>query len=119
MKWIIVSIIALVLQHFLPWWSIAIAAFIFGLLIDQNPKLAFIHGFMGIFILWAGIALYVYFVNEGVLAQRLATMMGLPYGLLPVLITGISGGIVGGLFALSGRDLKFILYPRRANKQRE
>lgn len=119
MKWIIVSIIALVLQQFLPWWSIGIAGFIFGLLIDQSPKMAFINGFLGIFILWGGIALYVYFVNDGILAHRLAIMMGLPYDVLPVLITGISGGIVSGLFALSGRYLRLLLFPGMFSKQTE
>lgn len=116
MKWIIVSVIALVLQQFMPWWSIGIAGFFFGLFVDEDSKMAFIHGFLGIFILWGGIALYVYVANDGVLAHRLAIMMGLPYDLLPVLITGISGGIVGGLFALSGRYLRLILSPIMVNK---
>jgi hypothetical protein len=106
MKWIIVSIIALVLQQFLPWWSIAIAGFVLGFLIDQSPRSAFIHGFIGISLFWGGIILYIYLTNEGILASRLALMMGLPYNWLPGIITALMGGIIGGLASLSGRYLR-------------
>jgi hypothetical protein len=108
MTWIIVSIIALILQQFLPWWSIGIAGLLFGFLIDQRRKMAFINGFFGIFLLWGGTATYIYFVNEGVLANRLALMTNLPHGFLLIIITGFTGGIVAGLASLSGRYLREI-----------
>jgi len=106
MTWIIVSIIALILQQFLPWWSIGLAGFLFGFLIDQSGRMAFINGFLGIFILWAGTATYIYIVNDALLASRLALMTGLPHGILLVIITGVIGGIIGGLTSLSGKYLR-------------
>jgi hypothetical protein len=112
MKWIITSIIALVLQQFLPWWSIALAGFVPGFLIDQRPVSAFIHGFIGIVMFWGGIIIYVSVVNEGILAQRLSMMIGLPYTWLPAIITVLVGGIIGGLSSLSGRYLREIVNRR-------
>ncbi len=111
MKWIIVIIVAYVLQQFLPWWSIAIAGFLFGFIIPQGTRAAFFNGFAGLFILWGGIALYVYIANDALLANRLADLMSLPHGLLMVLITGLIGGLTGGLSSLSGKYLRIMIKP--------
>lgn len=106
MKWIIVAISALVFQLFLPWWSIAIAGFISGVLFIQKPRKAFLNGFFGIFALWSAVSLYIYVVNEGLLAERLAALFSLPHGLLVVLLTSLLGGICGGLSAITGNYFK-------------
>ena len=41
---------------FLPWWGIALAAFVVALLIPQHGGLAWLSGFLGIFLLWGGLA---------------------------------------------------------------
>jgi len=106
MKWIIIAISALILQLFLPWWSIAIAGFISGVFFIQKPGKAFLNGFFGIFALWSAVSLYIYIVNEGLLAERLADLFSLPHGLLVVLLTGLIGGICGGLSAITGNYFK-------------
>ena len=109
MKWIIVIIAAFVLQQFLPWWSIAIAGFLFGFIVPQENKAAFFNGFAGLFILWGGIATYVYITNDALLANRLAELMSLPHGLLIVLFTALIGGLTGGLSSLSGKYLRNLI----------
>ncbi len=115
MKWIIVIILAIVLQQFLPWWSVALAGFIYGFIIQQSTRKAFINGFFGIFMFWGSVAGYVYYVNNGLLANLLADFMYVPSGILMVLLTGITGGITGGLASLSGKYLREIshlqIYP--------
>lgn len=106
MKWIIVIILAIVLQQFLPWWSIAIAAFAYGFLILQSSATAFINGFLGIFLLWGSVAAYVYYVNDGLLAQLLAEMLSISSGMVMVLLTALIGGIVGGFASLCGKYLR-------------
>ena len=106
MKWIIVIILAIILQQFLPWWSIAPAGFVYGFLIHQSTRTAFVNGFFGIFLFWGTLAGYVYYVNNGLLANLLAEIMFIPSGILVVLLTAITGGLTGGLASLSGRYLR-------------
>ena len=106
MKWIIVTIAAFVLQQFLPWWSIAIAGLLYGFVIWQSSRTAFLNGFIGVFVLWAGIPLYIYFVNDGLLASILAEMFYMPHGLLVILAGGIAGGLTGALSSLAGKYLR-------------
>lgn len=109
MKWILIALLALILQTFLPWWSIAIAGFVSGIVFLQKPANAFLNGFSGIFALWAAVSLYIYFVNQGLLAEKLADLFSLPHGLLVVLMTALIGGICGGLSAVTGNLLKSLL----------
>jgi len=109
---IIVSIILTALLSFagglyLPWWSIAMAAFIVALIIPQFPWKAFLSGFVGIFLLWALLSWWKDFKNDGVLGSKMAEIFSLPANsLFMVLITAFIGGLIGGFAALSGSYLR-------------
>jgi hypothetical protein len=102
--WVILMATAFLLQLILPWWSIAIAAFAFGFFFKQ--RYPFLNGFLAIFILWAAAAGYISYINDGILAQRLTNLLNLPYNFLPVIITGMVGGITGGTAVLTGFYLR-------------
>lgn len=108
-NWILVAVAAMVLQLFLPWWSIALAGFAYGLLFRQKPGKAFLGGFLGIFLLWGIMASYITWVNDGILAGRLASLFSLPGGWLAILATALTGGIVGGISALTGNLLRGLM----------
>lgn len=112
MKWILVAVMALILQLFLPWWSIGLAGFIYGWLFIQKPGKAFLGGFLGIFLLWGIMAAYITYVNDGILAARLASLFSLPHGLLVVLLTALLGGVTGGLSAITGNLTRNIFVPK-------
>lgn len=91
----------------LPWWGFAISSFLVALAVHQKPGKAFLSGFLGLFILWAGIALLKDAANEHVLSVKVARI--LPLGgsyLVLILVTGIVGGLTSGLAALSGSYLR-------------
>ena len=92
---------------FLPWWSIAIAAFVVALLIPQSPGRGFLSGFLGIFLLWAVVAAWIDLKNEGLLSSKVAALFKLgESSILLILITGIIGGLVGGFAAMAGSSLR-------------
>lgn len=99
---ILILITAFLLNLFLPWWSIAIPGLIFGYLLNEKPAASFGWGFLALFLLWGGHALYIHFANDGILSSRIAEMLSVGSPLLVVLITGILGGLVSGLAALTG-----------------
>lgn len=98
----LILITAFLLNLFLPWWSVAIPGLIFGYLFNQKAFSSFGWGFLALFLLWGGQALYTHLANDGILTSRIAEMLSLGSPILVVLITGILGGLVSGLAALTG-----------------
>jgi hypothetical protein len=111
MKFLVATLFTLLLAFvcglFFPWWSIAIASLLAALFVHQDAIRAFLSGFFGLFVLWAGLAWWIDMKNNGVLSHKIAGI--LPLGgnsILLILVTGIVAGIVAGLAALSGSYLR-------------
>lgn len=101
---LVILILASVLELFLPWWSIALAAFIGGLVFRTNAN--FFAGFLGVAALWVLMALVIDTSSATDLTRRVAGIfMGIPvWGLYAV--TALIGGLVGGLAATTGASLR-------------
>lgn len=100
------AVLAFGLGEFLPWWSVAVAAFAVALFFRQPPFAAFLGGFAGIAILWSAYGFWLDKINESILAERVAYLFPLQGNpLLLVVFTGIIGGLVGGLAALTANFL--------------
>ncbi len=104
----IVSILLIALLSFaaglyLGWWSLALAAFIVAALIPQKPWKAYLSGFLGLLLLWGGLATMIDIKNQHILSQKLAQVLPLggSYFLL-ILITALVAAIVAGFGALTG-----------------
>lgn len=111
MKFIISLILTALLSFgaclYLPWWSIAIAAFIVAALIPQKPGKAFITAFIALFLLWGGLSFWLSNNNEHLLAHKVSLLilkMDSPY--LLILVTALIGGLVAGFAALTGAFLR-------------
>jgi len=98
-------VITWVLQCFLPWWSYVLCFFLLGVVSGKQGKIPF-----GWIILLGGIgwlfpALLFTFLNQGILAMRIAILFGVnePFFLI------LFAGIIGGLLALSGSLLGYAL----------
>lgn len=104
---VIIAIISFVAGLYFPWWAIAVIAFLVSFLIPQKPSVAFIAGFLGVFLLWVILAASINSSNAGILAGRIAQLLRI--GNSPsilIFITGITGGLVSGLAALSASYLR-------------
>ncbi|MEQ9089641.1 MAG: hypothetical protein RIE52_01050 [Balneola sp.] len=99
---ILLIITAYLINLILPWWGIAITGLILGFQMKPKPGKAFGIGFLALFLLWSGQALYIHLANDGILSTRIAEMLGVGSPILVILITGIVGGLVSGLAVLSG-----------------
>jgi hypothetical protein len=101
------ALLSFVFSLYLPWWSIAFAAFAVAALLHQSPLKAFISGFLGLFFLWFFLSWIIDVNNKGILSHRVAAL--LPFGgsaFVLILITALIGAIVGGLSGLSGSFLR-------------
>jgi len=104
---ILTSLLAFVAGLYLPWWSIAVAAFIVAALIHQKPWKSMLSGALGLFLLWGLLAWWIDSNNHGILSARISEI--LPLGgstFLLILVTAFVGALVAGLAALSGAYLK-------------
>jgi hypothetical protein len=100
------ALLSFIAGLFLPWWSIAIVAFIVALLMKQFIGRSFLAGFLGIFLLWTIVALWIDLKNESILSHKIAQIF--PLGgssFLLILVTAVIGGLVGGFAAMSGASL--------------
>jgi hypothetical protein len=92
---------------FLPWWSIAIAAFVVAALIPQKPFKAFLTGFIALFLLWGGLSFWMSNNNDHVLAHKISQLiLKMDNPILLILATALIGALVAGLAALAGSYLR-------------
>ena len=107
MKFVITTLLIALLSFlsglYLPWWGIALAAFLVSALIPQRPGLSFLSGFLALFLLWALLSWSMDAPNNSILSVKIAQI--LPLGgstILLILITALVGALVGGGAALTG-----------------
>ncbi len=104
---LLTALLAFAFGLYLPWWTIALSAFIVALLILQSPGTSFLSGFLGIFFLWALLSWLLNSSNNGILSAKMAVI--LPLGgsaFMLIFVTAIVGALVGGLGALTGSLLR-------------
>lgn len=103
---LLIALLAFVCGLYLPWWGIALAAFIISLVFRQTPGKSFLAGFLGIFLLWGILAFSIDMANQHILSKKIAEI--LPLGgssVMLVFVTAIAGGLTGGLAALTASFL--------------
>lgn len=110
MRFLIATFLTIVLavpaSLFMPWWAIALAAFIAAFMVPLSKGKAWFSGFLAIFCFWGVSALIINMNNEGILASRIAGILPLNGSIaILILLTAFIGGLVGGMGALSGAML--------------
>jgi hypothetical protein len=111
MKFIVSLIVTAILSFaaclFLPWWSIAIAAFIVAAAIPQKPAKAFAAASLALFLLWGGLSFIISNSNGHILAHKISTLIiSMDNPILLVVVTAIIGSLVAGFAALAGSFLR-------------
>ena len=114
---ILIFIISLIFQFFLPWWIIAPVAFGLAFWKGKTSGHAFTSGFGAIFLLWIMMGSIRSIPNENLLANRVGEMLMLPDNsfnwIIILLITGIIGGLVTAFAALAGFYIKDVIETRK------
>lgn len=100
---ILIALLSYALGLFLPWWTIAIAAFLVSAFIPQKPLTSFLTGFLSLFLFWGIMSWYISFANHDILANRISLLIfKTESSWLLVLLTALIGALVAGLAALAG-----------------
>ena len=100
---LLIAILSLLAQIFLPWWSLTIVAFAVCFWRNSGAGRAFLYGFAGIALVWLGYALLIYLRTDGIFTGRMGELLFKSNtAALPMLVTAVLGGLMGGLAGLSG-----------------
>lgn len=99
---LLTALLSFVAGLYMPWWTIAIAAFLVSVFIPQSPGKSFLTGFAALFLLWGILSWWIDNRNEHVLSHKLAAV--LPFGgssFVMILVTALVGALVAGCASLT------------------
>jgi len=100
---VLIALLSVAACLYLPWWSIAVVAFIVAAAMPQKPVLSFVAGFTALFLLWGSLTWYISSNNDHILAHKVSLLiLKMDNVYLLILVTALIGALVGGLGALSG-----------------
>lgn len=103
----LIALLSFVAGLFMPWWSLALGAFAVSALIPLKPFHSFLAGFLGIFLLWGGIALGIDQMNNSILSAKIAAVLPLGGSVtVLILVTAFIGALVGGGAAITGSFIR-------------
>lgn len=107
---LLTALLAFALGLYLPWWSIAIAAFAVAVFIHLKPGYSFLSGLVALFLLWGIMAWAKSAANQHILADKMSVLvLKTENSMALVLVTALIGAVVGGLAALSGSLFRSVL----------
>ena len=104
---LLIALLSFALGLYLPWWSLAVVAFVVAALIHQNAGRSFLSGFVALFLLWGILAFIIDQRNQHILSRKISTLFSIgESSMLLILVTGLIGGLVAGFAAMSGSYLR-------------
>jgi hypothetical protein len=100
---LLIALLSLVAQLFLPWWSVALVAFAFCFGRPLGGGRSFVYSFLGVGLVWLAYALWQHTQSGGILTSRMAEVLKLPPSATALLLlTAVLGGLVAGFAGLAG-----------------
>jgi hypothetical protein len=100
---VLTALLAYLSGIFLPWWGMIPVLILLYAFVALKPIQAFLYGFIGLLLLWGLLALVQDISNHQLLSKKIAMIFfQKESSALLILITALTGGIMGGLSALTG-----------------
>jgi hypothetical protein len=100
---VLIAILSLLVQLLLPWWSLAVVAFVICYWRSSSAGRAFLYGFAGVCLVWLIYALTIQLRTDGVYVGRISQLLfQVNNTALLVLVTSLVSGLIGGLAGVSG-----------------
>ena len=107
MKFIFSFLLQVVLGYlitlFFPWWSVVIIAFVVGSAFRIKGWITFLAGFVAMLVLWGGLATFMDVQNGAILSEKIADLFQLSESNYLIYLTGLIGGLLGGMGNLTGK----------------
>lgn len=111
MVFLIILLLAFVLQLLLPWWIIVFISFITCAIVGKTGKVSLWAPFFAILLLWTTVALFKSIPNNYIMVRRVAEMLAVSNWWLVLIITSVLGGFVAGISGICGYHFRKALIP--------
>ncbi len=100
---LLIALLSVAACMYLPWWSIAIVAFLVAATIPQKPVKSFFAGFISLLLLWATLTWIFSSNNNHLLAHKISVLiLKVNSPVLLIAVTAAIGALVAGFGALAG-----------------
>ncbi|MFM2226509.1 MAG: hypothetical protein RJA07_2711 [Bacteroidota bacterium] len=105
---LLIAVLVLLMQWWLPWYTLAIPTFIVGFLYKSKSAFpVFLLGFIAVFLLWFIMIFFINQNNHSILANRLSILFFKhQWVVLLMIVNSFIGGIVAAMAMLSGFYLR-------------
>jgi len=108
---LLIVVLGYLLTSFGPWYLVAIAGFVGGILLKKQWSGLFI-GFLAGFTLWSVHIWLMTNASESDLPARMAQLFSLPNDTVLILVSALIGGFVAGFGAAAGGSLSKVREPK-------
>lgn len=110
----LILILTLLLQLWLPWWTVMAVPFAACFWMAGTARQAFAASFLAVFLLWLGASLFFHLRSGGILSERVSALLHVGSPLLLILITALTGALAAGAAGWAGLECSaFFRKPRR------
>jgi len=114
------ALLSYIAEQWLPSWAVVLCAGIVAMIIRSNKSTAFLAGFVAISLLWMVKASVIDVRTHSILSTKIAPLLGFQSPIVLILLTGLLGGVLGGLGGLSGHQLyTLVRHTSKGNLYRE
>tara|TARA_B110000967_G_scaffold210084_1_gene270402 strand:+ start:2961 stop:3320 length:360 start_codon:yes stop_codon:yes gene_type:complete len=105
-----IVILAVLLEQFLPWWSLMLASFAVSFLSDLKGSASFWMPFLAGALLWLVHSFVLANANDFVLTNKMAVLFPLQgSAALVLLVSSCIGGLAAGLSGVFGKECRLLL----------
>ena len=97
------------IELWLPAWAIVICAAVITMCIPTNLVTSFLGGFIAISLLWMCKATIIDVYTHSILSTKIILLLGFQSPMMLILLTGLVGGMLGGLGSIIGQQMYKLL----------
>lgn len=100
-------------SKYFTWYAPVFPAILIGYVMNWKSGKAFLSGFLAAFLLYSIVSCIIDVSNHHILSTRIGQLFSGISGIVLILFTGITGGILVGSSAAVGAALKHFIHSKR------
>ncbi len=110
---LLIGSLTYLLSFYTPWWTIFIITFLVSFFIHGSSLNVFISGFLGVGIVWIGVAWYLDFKSNHEFSDKIVQLFPIEESIYLVVISGLIGALCGGFGSLTGNSFKLLFVKKK------